>query len=72
MKKKRGRPPGTTKSARDKLVQLRVDAREIQGFMDAANLSGLSVSAWARERLRKTCREELEQAKMVVPFIGNG
>ena len=66
---KLGRPEGSTGKARDELIQMRVNAVEKQGFSNAAQLSGLTVSAWARERLRCICREELETAGQNVPFL---
>jgi hypothetical protein len=40
--------PGT---ARDKLMQIRVKAQEYESFREAADLSGLDLSAWVRQQL---------------------
>jgi hypothetical protein len=50
-------------------MRLRVTEREKEGFEQAAQLSGLSLSAWARERLRKAAVRELEDASLPIPFI---
>jgi hypothetical protein len=65
----RGRPPGSTGKAKTELLQLRVDQLEKQGFAEAAELAGIGVSAWARERLRQICRKELEQHGRKAPFL---
>lgn len=44
---------------RDRLVQLRVQAGEQASFRQAAAQAGLSVSGWARERLRRAAAREL-------------
>jgi hypothetical protein len=48
---------------------MRLQEAEKQGFRLAAKLSGLELSAWIRERLRRVAREELEQAGKTVPFL---
>ena len=55
--------------AKARVMQLRIDDSEKEGFEKAAALSGLSLSAWARERLRKAAVRELEEASMPIPFI---
>jgi hypothetical protein len=69
MTKKRGRPRGTSGKAKTGLLQLRVDTLEKQGFVQAAELAGIGISAWARERLRQVCRRELEEHGYAVPFL---
>ena len=68
-KTRRGRPP----KGSDKINRVRLDMRlqeaEKEGFRLAAELSGLELSAWIRERLRRSSREELEQAGQPVPFL---
>jgi hypothetical protein len=75
MKKKqqtrRGRPPGSTGKARGAVLQFRVSDQENAGFGQAAELAGLTVSAWARERLRQMCRRELEEHGRIVPFLAS-
>ena len=53
------------------LVKLRVTELEKRGFEDAAAFAGLNLSAWARERLRRSARLELDDAGLPVPFLQN-
>lgn len=54
--------------AKSYTMRLRVEETERQGFEKAAQISGLTLSAWARERLRGTARRELTEAGEQVPF----
>ena len=70
MKKRRGRPAGsTTGKAKNQLMQIRVTAAEKQSFAEAAGLDGKDLSEWVRDRLRRLSRQELEQAGRVVAFL---
>ncbi len=60
---KRGRPKNPDSLVKRRVVQIRLSEAEKQAFSDAAKISGLSLSSWARERLRKTAREDLRKAK---------
>lgn len=51
------------------LLQLRLNRDEKQAFQDAADLAGLPLSAWVRERLRKAARTELEGAGHKIAFL---
>jgi len=65
---KRGRPknpPGENKAER---CEVRLNAAEKQGFSEAADLAGISLSSWMRERLRECCREELKRQGRPSPF----
>jgi uncharacterized protein (DUF1778 family) len=64
---KRGRPPKD--QARRRLLEVRLDESEKQAFKDAAELSGLGLSTWVRERLRQVARRELEEAGRKVAFL---
>jgi uncharacterized protein (DUF1778 family) len=64
---KRGRPPKA--KPRQKLLEVRLDTEEKQAFKDAAELSGLGLSTWVRERLRQIARKELEDAGRKVAFL---
>jgi hypothetical protein len=69
MAKRKGRPPkgfGKTKAV---FLQVRVDESEKETFHAAAELAGLDLSAWVRERLRLSARNELEGAGLPVPFL---
>jgi uncharacterized protein (DUF1778 family) len=52
------------------LIKIRITPSEKEGFQAAADLSGLALSAWARERLRRVAIRELEEASKPIPFIG--
>lgn len=51
------------------LMQLRVQPDEKKAFQDAANLAGLPLSSWVRERLRRAARIELLDANRQVAFL---
>lgn len=59
---------GSTKR-REELLQVRVASTEKEAFEEAANLSGLAMSAWVRERLRIIAARELEAAGRSVAFL---
>jgi len=50
-------------------LQVRLDDLEKQGFQEAADLAGLALSAWVRERLRRAAVRELEEASRPIPFL---
>jgi uncharacterized protein (DUF1778 family) len=49
-------------------LQIRLQPDEKQAFEMAAKLSGLALSAWVRERLRRSAAAELESAGREIPF----
>ena len=51
------------------LLQLRLQEAEKEAFQRAANLAGVALSAWVRERLRSAARRELVEAGEQVPFL---
>jgi hypothetical protein len=67
--KRRGRPPKGSDKIKGVRLDLRLDADEKDGFRSAAELSGLELSAWIRERLRQAAWKELERAGQPVPFL---
>jgi hypothetical protein len=60
-----------TKMLRDKTLKLRTTESEKLAFAEAADIAGLPLSAWIRERLRRTAIRELEGAGRRVPFIND-
>jgi len=48
---------------------MRLQEAEKEGFRAAAELAGLELTAWIRERLRRVAREELQEAGKDVPFL---
>lgn len=55
--------------ARTSTIELRVSPEEKDAFKKSADLSGLALSAWIRERLRHASVRELEGAGREIPFI---
>ena len=66
---KRGRPPKEPARTKSEYLDMRLAPAEKQGFRDAAELAGLDLSAWVRERLRSSARRELEGAARPVAFL---
>ena len=60
---KRGRPKNPDSKVKRRVLQIRLSEAEKQAFSDAAKDSGLCLSSWARERLRKAAREEKRKTK---------
>lgn len=58
-----------SRKSRDDRLELRLEIAEKEAFRQAADLAGVPVSAWVRERLRRAAREELEGFGMAVPFL---
>ena len=56
---------------RTELLQLRLRPDEKQAFQEAAPLAGISLSAWARERLRTAAIRQLERTGRPVPFVAS-
>jgi hypothetical protein len=66
---KRGRPPKRNDSRKADYLDIRLLTVEKRAFRDAADLAGLDLSAWVRERLRMLARKELEAAGRSVAFL---
>jgi len=49
--------------------KLRLSPGEKEGFQKAADLAGVALSSWVRERLRGAARRELVDAGKQVPFL---
>lgn len=54
---------------RDQVLQIRLTDAEKQGFQAAADLAGIPLSSWVRERLRLAAIRDLESAGQKIPFI---
>ena len=50
-------------------VKIRIATDEKEAFQNAAELAGISLSSWMRERLRRAARIELIDGGQQVPFI---
>lgn len=55
--------------AKSQTLQIRLSQAEKDGFEQAAELAGIPVSSWVRERLRLSAIRELESAGRQVPFV---
>ncbi len=66
---KTGRPQKSSGDSRSESVKFRLAQREKAAFGKAAELAGIGLSTWIRERLRKAARRELEEAGLSVPFV---
>jgi hypothetical protein len=65
-------PDATSRNSRknrDDRLELRLEDAEKQAFRDAADLAGLPLSAWVRERLRHAARSELQEFGRPVGFL---
>lgn len=51
------------------LIKVRVTEPEKAAFRQAADIAGIALSAWVRERLRRTTIRELEEAGRQIPFL---
>jgi len=65
----RGRPPKGSDKVKSGRLNIRLSETEKAAFNDAAELSGLELSAWIRERLRTVARKELESVGREVAFL---
>ncbi len=54
---------------RAQVLQIRLTGAEKQGFQAAANLAGIPLSSWVRERLRLAAIRDLESAGQKIPFV---
>lgn len=70
MKKKvRGRPPKEADRLRSEALLVRLETTEKKAFKDAAELAGIPLSTWVRERLRQVAVRELENASRPIAFL---
>lgn len=67
--KKRGRPLKEVDRLRNDKLLVRLEPDEKEAFKDAADLSGISLSSWVRERLRQVAIRELQDAAQPIPFL---
>ena len=63
---------GRVRKNREDRLELRLIDEEKEAFRQAADLAGVPLSAWVRERLRRAAREELEGFGRLVPFLETG
>jgi hypothetical protein len=58
-----------TKELRTKPLLVRLQPTEKEAFQDAAELAGIPLSTWVRERLRQSAVRELEAAAHPIAFL---
>jgi len=51
------------------VLQIRVNELEKEGFLAAAEVAGIPLSSWVRERLRLAAIRELESTGQKIPFV---
>jgi hypothetical protein len=68
-KPRRGRPPKEASRLRDQPLLVRLESSEKEAFRDAADLAGVPLSTWVRERLRQIAVRELEKAARPIAFL---
>jgi hypothetical protein len=68
IQKRRGRPPKSSDKAKAVRLDIRLSEAEKEAFALAAELAGIDLSAWIRERLRIIAKRELQAAGKTVPF----
>lgn len=69
MSKKRGRPPKQVDRLRNEPLLVMLESDEKEAFKSAADIAGISLSSWVRERLRRIAVRELEEAARPVAFL---
>jgi len=55
--------------SKEQVLQIRLTEDEKRGFQAAADLAGIPLSAWTRERLRFAAIRDLEGAGQQIPFV---
>jgi hypothetical protein len=68
-KQGRGRPQKSSENKKSKSVLLRLQQREKDGFQEAADVAGVPLATWMRERLRRIAAQELEAVGRKNPFL---
>src|SRR6266852_3382734 len=68
IKKRPGRPKKSLHELQTEYLDVRLVLSEKQAFKAAAELAGMPVSTWVRDRLRAAARRELLESGRPVPF----
>jgi hypothetical protein len=69
---RRGRPRKGSDQKKEIRLDIRLQASEKDAFREAAEVAGLDLSAWIRERLRWAAARELGAASRSASFLSNG
>jgi predicted HicB family RNase H-like nuclease len=67
--RKRGRPPKEADQLQSESLLVRLGISEKEAFKEAAELAGIPLSAWVRERLRQVAVRELGKAARPIAFL---
>lgn len=54
---------------KEKQIIIRVTEKEKEGFERASDIAGISLSAWARQKLRTSAIAELQNVGETAPFL---
>jgi hypothetical protein len=54
---------------RNQQIFIRITPEEKKAFLESAELAGIPLSSWIRERLRLASIRELENAGRKIPFV---
>ena len=65
----RGRVRPGSDTGKSEYLEIRLSPDEKAAFRDAADMAGLALSAWVRERLRKIATSELQHAGRPVAYL---
>jgi predicted HicB family RNase H-like nuclease len=68
-RKRPGRPPKRPDQLKSKSLLVRLAPTEKRAFADAAELAGVPLSIWVRERLRREAARELGEADRPIAFF---
>ena len=68
-KNKGGRPAKSPDELRNEDLLVKLQADEKTAFKDAAQLAGVPLSVWVRERLRRVAVQELGEASQPIAFL---
>lgn len=67
--KRRGRPKKSSDALQTQSLDVRIAENEKEAFKAAAELAGMPLSVWVRDRLRAASRKELDNAGQPVAFL---
>jgi predicted HicB family RNase H-like nuclease len=67
MQNNRGRPKQVRTLS--EYLEIRVGEEEKKAFRDAADLAGIPLATWVRERLRRVAIRELEEGSIPIAFL---
>jgi uncharacterized protein (DUF1778 family) len=60
-----------SENSRSERLELRLETEEKIAFRNAANVSGIPLSSWIRERLRRAAIQDLQNVGQVPEFLKN-